>query len=282
MENSDNPNPYADADHEPPEMSEAEREAKLERYEGTFDDYNEILIQLGFVWLFSPAFPAIAIFAFVNNLVEIRSDANKLCRVFQRPQPKMAEDIGSWESVMEVMAYMGIATNVGLMFFTGNFTKEHTGLQKLWGFVVCEHIFIMIRVVVSHVVPDVPESVQLEIDNEEFLEKKAAGELIAKAYNPENDPYQDPSLVLDQVKHDVWFLGDPSDPMKEASTGIFTDCCCGDKMTHDGHGNSEEVVPESASGLHIPNASDDCLAGGNPDGSSTLGVMPQTADGSGS
>lgn len=87
----------ADDDDLPP-MTEAEYESKLEQYDHLegFEDYNEMVfyyplctlgltaglqvIQFGFIALFAPAFPLVSLMGLVNNVIEIRSDSNKLCR----------------------------------------------------------------------------------------------------------------------------------------------------------------------------------------------------------
>lgn len=56
-----------------------------------------MFIQLGYVVLFSSAFPLAALCALVNNLVEIRSDAFKLCFIFQRPFGQRVPNIGTWQ-----------------------------------------------------------------------------------------------------------------------------------------------------------------------------------------
>ena len=56
-----------------------------------------MFIQFGYVTLFSSAFPLAAMCAFLNNLVEIRSDAFKLCCVFQRPFGQRVQSIGVWQ-----------------------------------------------------------------------------------------------------------------------------------------------------------------------------------------
>ena len=69
----------------------------LLQYEDTFEDYLEMFIQFGYVMLFSSAFPLAAACAFFNNLIEIRSDAFKLCCVFQRPFAQRVGSIGVWQ-----------------------------------------------------------------------------------------------------------------------------------------------------------------------------------------
>jgi len=64
---------------------------------GTLDDYLELFLQFGYVFFFSAVFPMAAFWALANNLIEIRTDAFKLCRVFRRPFAQPAANIGVWE-----------------------------------------------------------------------------------------------------------------------------------------------------------------------------------------
>eukprot|EP01050_Picozoa_sp_SAG11_P005616 SAG11_NODE_403_length_9745_cov_11.110305_2_plen_261_part_00 len=57
-----------------------ERQMRLMPYEGTFNDFNDRVIQFGYLVLFSPAFPLAPLLAFINNVLEIRSSGYKMCR----------------------------------------------------------------------------------------------------------------------------------------------------------------------------------------------------------
>ena len=65
--------------------------------QGTLDDYLEMFLQFGYVFLFSSVFPLAAVWALINNITEIRSDGFKMCRVFQRPFSESAANIGAWQ-----------------------------------------------------------------------------------------------------------------------------------------------------------------------------------------
>lgn len=65
--------------------------------QGTLQDYQEMFIQFGYVVLFSSAFPLAAMCALINNIIEIRSDALKLCTGLQRPFGQRVENIGQWQ-----------------------------------------------------------------------------------------------------------------------------------------------------------------------------------------
>ena len=57
--------------------------------------------------LFSSAYPLAGLCALLNNLIEVRSDALKLCFIYQRPFPQRVANIGSWQTAMEVMGVIG-------------------------------------------------------------------------------------------------------------------------------------------------------------------------------
>ncbi|CAA9995487.1 unnamed protein product [Nesidiocoris tenuis] len=62
-----------------------------------YDDYLELFVQFGYVFLFSAVYPMAAFWAFANNCLEIRTDAFKLCRIYQRPMARKVKDIGAWQ-----------------------------------------------------------------------------------------------------------------------------------------------------------------------------------------
>ncbi|XP_017165608.1 anoctamin-8-like isoform X4 [Poecilia reticulata] len=78
-------------------LTQAEIESCMQTYEGTLQDYQEMFIQFGYVVLFSSAFPLAAMCALINNIIEIRSDALKLCTGLQRPFGQRVENIGQWQ-----------------------------------------------------------------------------------------------------------------------------------------------------------------------------------------
>lgn len=65
------------------------------------DDYLEMFLQFGYVFLFSSAFPLAALWALINNVTEIRSDAFKMVNIFQRPFAESASNIGAWQVCLD-------------------------------------------------------------------------------------------------------------------------------------------------------------------------------------
>ena len=69
----------------------------LHFFQSTFQDYLELFLQFGYVFLFSAVYPLAAFWAVVNNLIEMRTDAFKLCNLHQRPFAQTASSIGAWQ-----------------------------------------------------------------------------------------------------------------------------------------------------------------------------------------
>lgn len=143
----------------------------LEPYPSVFADYNELAIQFGYSTLFAVAFPLAPLFAVVNNCMEIRSDAYKLCRVHRRPEFQTRQDIGAWETVFETIAVLAVITNSALIGFVGSqmsaylstshytdFTQDQRQSDhRLWFIaVLVEHMILVLRFTIKAAVPDVP------------------------------------------------------------------------------------------------------------------------------
>jgi hypothetical protein len=97
-----------------------ELQARLMPYEGTFADFNDRVIQFGYLVLFAPAFPLAPFLAFVNNVIEIRTSGFKMCFAFQRPKWKARAGIGSWLAVLSVLGFLACVTNATMITFVGD------------------------------------------------------------------------------------------------------------------------------------------------------------------
>lgn len=86
-----------------PRIEDARREGEMDGYEGTFDDYLEMFVQFGYVVLFSSVYPISALWAVLNNILEVRADAFKLCKVYQRPMSRRVKDIGAWQVGLDLI-----------------------------------------------------------------------------------------------------------------------------------------------------------------------------------
>lgn len=61
---------------------------------------------------FVAAFPLAPFLALLNNLAEIRIDAQKYLFRYRRPIPKRVSGIGAWNGILQGATYLGVITNV--------------------------------------------------------------------------------------------------------------------------------------------------------------------------
>ncbi|TDH65902.1 hypothetical protein CCR75_005367 [Bremia lactucae] len=140
-----------------------EEQAKLVPYETNeaFEDYNEMVIQYGFINLFVVAFPLTPLLALANNMLEVHVDAVKLCFVHRRPFPHPAKDIGVWFYILRFMTYIALGTNSALILWTSDLFEDQSGMTKALGFVVACQVCLVLALLVERAVPDTPHEIEL-------------------------------------------------------------------------------------------------------------------------
>lgn len=105
-----------DLSEDDPRIEQNKYESTLLEYNSTYEDYLEMYIQFGYVVLFASVAPLAAFAALLNNIIEIRLDAFKLCVVYKRPLAKRAKNTGAWLLAFETLLVMSIITNSGLLY----------------------------------------------------------------------------------------------------------------------------------------------------------------------
>ncbi|XP_006509751.1 anoctamin-8 isoform X5 [Mus musculus] len=159
-----------------PQLTQAELESCMKKYEDTFQDYQEMFVQFGYVVLFSSAFPLAALCALVNNLIEIRSDAFKLCTGLQRPFGRRVESIGQWQKVMEAMGVLAIVVNCYLIGQCGQLQRLFPWLSPeaaIVSVVVLEHLALLVKYLIHVAIPDIPGWVAEEMAKLEYQRREA-------------------------------------------------------------------------------------------------------------
>ncbi|PBC32858.1 Anoctamin-8 [Apis cerana cerana] len=190
---------------QPRNVSQAELESSLYRvghptnsllsdvtfkYDGAFSEHLEMLSQLGYVCLFSSAFPLAAMAALLGNLLELRGDAFKLCFVLQRPFGRRVSNIGTWQNAMEAMGLVAILVNCALIGLSGQVQRmfpEMSATQTILLIVALEHIMLGIRFIIICAIPDIPHWVATEMAKVEFLRREAVRRL-SSTPSPEQHP----------------------------------------------------------------------------------------------
>ncbi|XP_027876431.1 anoctamin-8 isoform X3 [Xiphophorus couchianus] len=157
-------------------LTQAEIESCMQTYEGTLQDYQEMFIQFGYVVLFSSAFPLAAMCALINNIIEIRSDALKLCTGLRRPFGQRVENIGQWQTAMEAMGLIAIIVNCYLIGQCGQLQRLFPWLSAemtIISIVLLEHFAILLKYVIHVAIPDIPGWVADEMAKLEYRRREA-------------------------------------------------------------------------------------------------------------
>jgi len=155
-----------------------EIEDTMQVYESTYDDMLEMAMQFGYVAMFSSAFPLAALCAFLNNVVEIRSDAFKISNTCQRPRAYRAAGIGIWYWILESLSIIAVITNCAIIGYTSevfNGPSRHADddgdAQLLFVFVLLEHGILILKVLAAWLIPDVPTHIALQMERKKHLDK---------------------------------------------------------------------------------------------------------------
>ncbi|XP_053287015.1 anoctamin-8 isoform X1 [Pleuronectes platessa] len=157
-------------------LTQAEMESCMQSYADTFQDYQEMFVQFGYVVLFSSAFPLAAMCALINNIIEIRSDAFKLCTGLQRPFGLRVESIGQWQTAMEAMGLIAIIVNCYLIGQCGQLQRLFPWLSPemaIISIVILEHFAILLKYIIHVAIPDIPTWVREEMAKLDYQRREA-------------------------------------------------------------------------------------------------------------
>lgn len=71
--------------------------------------------------IFVAAFPLAPFFALLNNILEMRLDAQKLLQFYRRPVTQRVRDIGVWYRILDSIGKLSVITNAFIIAFTTDF-----------------------------------------------------------------------------------------------------------------------------------------------------------------
>jgi hypothetical protein len=129
-------------------------------------------LQFGYVNLFSVVLPFLAIIALVENLLKMRTDAWILCSFKQRPHVIIAEDVGTWADLMQLVSILGVVCSVAIICFTEQALDEFTTFEKIIIFLAAEQVLLLLKFLVYYYMPPVPGWVEEIAARNAFIEKK--------------------------------------------------------------------------------------------------------------
>ncbi|KAF3051035.1 hypothetical protein E8E11_008351 [Didymella keratinophila] len=170
------------AANDPPEdaafLERVRKEAELDVYDVTAD-LREMVVQFGYLSLFSVVWPLTAVSFLVNDWIELRADAMKICVEMQRPIPWRADTIGPWLDSLSFLTWLGSLTTSALVYMFYGDGKGPDGKPsniQLWALLLTvffsEHIFILVRTAVRIAVSKMDSPGQQKERRERFLIRK--------------------------------------------------------------------------------------------------------------
>ena len=80
--------------------------------------YDEMIVDLGYMTLFSAATPIVPLLMLPLTLLRKQCDGAQLLFDFRRPVPVTYSSIGMWNTVLAIMSRLSILTNVSIVIFT--------------------------------------------------------------------------------------------------------------------------------------------------------------------
>ena len=123
--------------------------------------------------LWSVIWPITPLCAVLNNWLELRSDAVKVCVSHRRPIPQRADSIGPWLSNISLLSWLGSLTTATLiyLFQGGDFNLQcdkNMVIHLLATILVAEHGYWVFDRAVSALSKRVQTTGEIKVKKEEF------------------------------------------------------------------------------------------------------------------
>jgi anoctamin-10 len=145
--------PVADDPSEARFLRRTRRQALRPEY-NVQEDIAEMVIQFGYLALFSNVWPLVPIGFLINNWIELRSDFIKICVEYQRPAPARSDGIGPWVASLECLTWLGSLSSAAIVHVFGSqrLLGDRLGLGVWTGLpltiLFSEHMFMGFRAAV--------------------------------------------------------------------------------------------------------------------------------------
>lgn len=165
-------------------LARARSEAQLSIYD-VASDLREMIVQYGYLVLFSVVWPLAPVSFLVNNWIELRADATKICLEMQRPAPLRADSIGPWLDSLSFLTWLGSITTAALVYLFSNDGSGPDGTPgaiKGWALLLTiffsEHSLLLVRWVVRVAIS--------KIDSPGLQKERAERFMVRKRYLQES------------------------------------------------------------------------------------------------
>uniref|UniRef100_UPI0037E89F7E anoctamin-10 n=1 Tax=Semicossyphus pulcher TaxID=241346 RepID=UPI0037E89F7E len=166
------------ANEDEPQEDKFRKQGTLPVFPGLFAEYIELLVQFGYLSLFSCVYPLTAVLLLINNLTEIRSDAYKICKLFRKPFSPPVANMGVWQVAFEVLSFVSVVSNCWLLLLSPGLQElfQEGGMSStniLLMAVFVEHVLILVKVVLAVLIPDEPDWIRKKREHIEYTSMQA-------------------------------------------------------------------------------------------------------------
>uniref|UniRef100_A0A3B3VKR9 Anoctamin n=1 Tax=Poecilia latipinna TaxID=48699 RepID=A0A3B3VKR9_9TELE len=177
--------PHRSEREDDPKEDKFRNQGTLPTFPGLFAEYIELLVQFGYLSLFSCVFPLTAVLLLLNNLTEIRSDAYKICKLFRKPFYPPVASMGVWKVAFEVLSFVSVVSNCWLLLLSPRLQKTSqeagmSGSHLLVGAVMVEHVLILVKVIMAALIPDEPDWIRKKREHIEYTSMQALRQQVSQ------------------------------------------------------------------------------------------------------
>lgn len=159
-------------------LARVRSEAELDVYDVS-TDLREMVVQFGYLTLFSVVWPLTAVSFLINNWVELRSDAVKICIEMQRPTPHRADSIGPWLDSLGFLTWLGSISTAALVYLFSDDGLGPDGTPadiKGWALLLTiffsEHMYLLVRLIVRLAISKIDSPGMQKEHTERFVVRK--------------------------------------------------------------------------------------------------------------
>ncbi|KAG4304819.1 hypothetical protein PORY_001872 [Pneumocystis oryctolagi] len=136
------------------------------------DNYLELVIQFGYISLFSIIWPLGSVCAFINNMIKIISDYVKLLTITRRSIPSRSDNIGLWSSKLVLLTWLGSLVTSILIYFHKHFSGDKF-LVEVFVLVIFADYLYRIAFSICKKITKFAQHEELYILKEEYTLRKA-------------------------------------------------------------------------------------------------------------
>lgn len=156
-------------------LEDSQVQSKMAPFAGTLDEYSGMVMQFGYVTLLAAACPLGPLIALISFVIETRTDAYKMLFLNQRAPAVRAKHIGTYQSILQFMAFISIVSNAALVALSDGPSAADLA-WRLSMIIIGENMIIATKFIISGIIAKRPESVEKTHARRSFIREELMGQ----------------------------------------------------------------------------------------------------------